>query len=414
LKILLYEHISSGGLSGCPLQSSILSEGYGMLRSLSTDLKEAGHSTSILLDSRVADLTPHFQGTNIIKIHSQNDTKRAFKKASKTVDAAFIIAPENNNILQSIIEDFETMGLTTLNSGSKAVEEASKKENLPQRIKELGLNFPKTITFQVSTSENEIIQSIKSSLGFPVIIKSSTGTGCSGLSIARTEKKVAEAIKKIRKETLSDSFLAQEYVQGVDASVSLLCTGADVVPISLNSQDVTLSDPTGSSSYNGGSVSYQHPRKEEAFNAAQKLILSFKKMKGYIGVDCVLTKDKAVIMEINPRITTSYIGLRKIVNVNLSQVIIDSILKQEIPSNLKTHGVAMFSKVRVNIYPIANWEKICDMPQLISPPFPIIQKNPKCALIQSMGSNAEEAKEELERAKERLGQILIEGGQELR
>ena len=51
-------------------------------------------------------------------------------------------------------------------------------------------------------------------------------------------------------------------------------------------------------------------------------------MKGFIGVDFVVEDDYIYLLEINSRFTTSYVGLQKIININIAKTIIDLIDKK--------------------------------------------------------------------------------------
>ena len=409
LKILLYEHVSSGGLSGNSIPASLLSEGYGMLRGIASDFKSAGHEVSILLDSRVASLSSHFQTDEVISVGSYDDVNTIINKLAEIVDAAFVIAPEHGHILQSIVERIEATNIFSLNCESRTIEQVSNKVDLLKRASKLGLESPKTLTFFFNESIDKVKQSIKHNMSFPVVIKPMDGTSCSGLSIARNENQVAEAIGKAKSESFCSSGIAQEYVQGVNASVSLICTGIDAFQMSLNLQELELLDPVTDSSYVGGQVPFEHPLKAEAFNAAKRLLMSYEGLRGYVGVDFVLTENKAFVMEVNPRLTTSYIGLRRTINFNLAQAITDSVLKQKNPGNIKNRGVAVFRKIPVRKSDISHWQDICDRQYLVSPPFPLNKDCLSCALIEAYGSNLNQATVHLNQAKDQVDQCLTSG-----
>ena len=58
MRILVYEHVSGGGYAGQPISPSVLSEGFGMLRTVVSDFKAAGHEVTVLLDARISKLNP--------------------------------------------------------------------------------------------------------------------------------------------------------------------------------------------------------------------------------------------------------------------------------------------------------------------------------------------------------------------
>jgi predicted ATP-grasp superfamily ATP-dependent carboligase len=52
LKLLVYEHVSGGGFADEPIPAGVLSEGFGMLRTLISDFKAAGHNVTTTLENR--------------------------------------------------------------------------------------------------------------------------------------------------------------------------------------------------------------------------------------------------------------------------------------------------------------------------------------------------------------------------
>ena len=43
---------------------------------------------------------------------------------------------------------------------------------------------------------------------------------------------------------------------------------------------------------------------------------------GYVGVDVVLTKSEPVVIEVNPRLTTAYLGVRSVIAENVAAMAI--------------------------------------------------------------------------------------------
>ena len=402
MRILLYEHVSSGGYAGEPISPSLLCEGYAMLRGLTADFKAAGHEVTVLLDSRIAELRPPLLADHVVQIAISGEADPTMERAAETADAAYVVAPEPNHVLQSIVECIETTGALSLNCQATGIEQAADKALLGERVKRLGLDFPKTEIFHVNYPIEEITADINGKLGFPAVIKPTSGAGCSGLSVIQNEKQAAKALAKIRNETATGDVAAQELINGVPASVSLISTGAEALPVSLNLQDVTLADPDGVSNYEGGAVPLEHPLRAEAFAAAKRVVESFGDLRGYVGVDLILTQNKAFIVEVNPRLTTSYVGLRKVANFNPAQALVGAVLKNELPKNPRTNGCGCFSKVPVSHPALSAWADICGMSEVVSPPFPIGDADLSYALVQTNGDTLEKASLGLHEAKKHL------------
>ena len=87
--------------------------------------------------------------------------------------------------------------------------------------------------------------------------------------------------------------------------------GGEALALSLNKQNINLAMPVQVSTYEGGVVPFEHPLKQKAFSAAKKAVECFSGLRGYVGVDVVLAEEKAFVVDVNPRLTTSYVGLSK-------------------------------------------------------------------------------------------------------
>jgi tyramine---L-glutamate ligase len=409
LKILLYEHVSSGGYADETIPTRLLSEGFAMLRGLAEDFKAAGHQTTVLLDARIAAFHPPIAADEVVQIGDLGVVDQSMEKIANTIDAAFVVAPEFNHILTSIVECLETTGAFSLNCESQGIGEAADKPAFAKRAGKLGLSFPKTEILSATMSAKEAAQQFRGNLTFPLVAKPVGGAGCSGLSLIRNEGQLGEALAKVNRETASSQVIVQELVSGVPASVSLISTGEEAQPISLNLQTVTMAAPNEDSIYVGGAVPLDHPVKKEALAAAKRLVESFGTLRGYVGVDMVLAKDKAYIIEVNPRLTTSYVGLRKIADFNVADAIAQAVLKGIFPKKSTCKGYACFEKVLVNSPSALAWETVRSLADVASPPFPLANTSAHYALVQSCAATFVAAQAGLREAKKRVQQICKGG-----
>jgi predicted ATP-grasp superfamily ATP-dependent carboligase len=376
-----------------------------MLRGLTEDFKAAGHEISVLIDSRIAAMNPPITADHMVEITSPAMTSVALSLAAESADAAYAIAPEADDNLRSIVEHIEDSGAISMNSKTAAIGQASDKTTLATRARRLGLESPKTLHFPFDEPAEQIAKEIKEHLGYPAVVKPSASAGCSGLSIVNSESQVAAAAKKIAVESVNGALIAQELIKGIPTSVSLISTSTDALPVSLNLQDITLATPEAESAYNGGQVPLEHPSKTEAFEAAKCIVESFNGLRGYTGVDMVIAGDKTYVVEVNPRLTTSYIGLRKVATFNVAQAIADSVLSCKLPQATQTKGYACFSKTETAPCSGSNWPRIVCLNSVASPPFPLANNKKPCALLESVGNTPEEANEKLTEAKKQLNQI---------
>lgn len=409
MKLLVYEYIAGGGVANERMSSSILGEGYGMLRTLISDFKAAGHNVTTLLDSRLIRFNPQIEADGILPIFSRNQVRKTLKGLSRSMDAFYVIAPESDQMLQRLVETMEGTGVTSLNCSVDAIKVAANKMRVYETLKKVGLPVPETTTADLREDIKQI-EYAAGDLGFPLVFKPIDGVGCCGLSLVRKKSLIMAAVNKIKKETSSRLIILQKLIKGIAASVSLISTGEDTLPLTLNKQSVTLAPPNSNSSYQGGIVPLHHPLEGEALRVACATVKSLRGLQGYIGVDMVLTQDGLFVMEINPRLTTSYLGLRRVVNVNPAQAVIDAVFQRKLPKNIQSSGYAFFSKVKVFPPVHGDLKAIYGLEELVSPPFPITSDEGAYALLVAYSKGLEGARKRFYKAKRRLLKILTMGG----
>jgi hypothetical protein len=122
-------------------------------------------------------------------------------------------------------------------------------------------------------------------------------------------------------EGIGEHLLLETYVPGQPASVAVLVAddSATALPVCLQ----RLSDD-GRFRYLGGSLPVLGPQARLAQEVAVRAVGCIPALRGYVGVDLVLHADGTgvTVVEINPRLTTSYVGLRAALEVNLMAVVI--------------------------------------------------------------------------------------------
>jgi len=402
MKIIVYEHVSGGGYAEQPIPTSVLAEGFGMLREIVADYTAAGHEVTVLLDSRIAKLHPPLEAFCILSIFFSKESERFLRNVASINDATYIIAPETGHTLQSLVEVTEQTGKISLNCESEAIKTVADKAALYDDLQKKGFRTPKTLVLNSSDSLIQVTQAIKRELSYPVIFKPVDGVGCGGLSIVKEEAHVKKALEKIKAESRTTHFVVQQFIEGESASVSLLCNNKKAVALSFNMQSITLAEPNETSSYDGGCVPFNHPQKQEALSLAEKVVESFSGLRGYVGVDLVLAKNGSHIVDVNPRLTTSYIGLSKVADFNVAEALINSVIKGQLPSKHENRGFACFSKVETPTPSTITFQKAIQSSNIISPPFQLGEKTKSCSLVIGEGESSDKAMHDLEEAKKNL------------
>ena len=336
MKILVFEFATATGSD----DPSFVAEGHGMLCGLLEDLKEFKIYHLISNDSQVTN-------SKSIPVIVNGDLGEWLKLNIQDYDACLPIAPEENNILHDLTSIIEEQGVTVLGSGSNAVKLTTNKFKTYNALKD---NFPIIATEKIyfndiNQEHDEYKRSYNSSNSgsHSKIVKPADGVSCSGVMVVNSLNEFITAKNHIETVTKLPYCIVQDYVDGVSVSVSLLSNGDKAVPLSLNFQDISLN--SGEIEYGGGKVPFEHRLSEIAMETAKNVIESIDGIRGYVGVDMILDEDtnSVHIVEINSRITTAYVALRKIINFNLGEAILESV-HGKLPNEVILKGTINFYK----------------------------------------------------------------------
>ena len=312
-----------------------------MLWSILSDFRDWGAVRTVTtLDDRLEDRISGFKlkklpADEIVRIHA-GQHEDVFRSLLHRCDAVLIIAPETDGILARLTEIAEATQIPLLCSNATAVKVTGNKAISEQIFRQSGITTPATLltTFTMAGQ-------VANELGYPLVTKPLDGAGCEGVCLVTKPSELSEALALLRKVTCHDQILLQTFIGGIHASVSLLVAHDRALPLSLNKQNIEMGRPFN---YFGGMIPLVHPAARNAFNLAQAAVLAVPGLLGYVGVDLILEQDQAWLIEINPRITTSYVGLHRILAQNLATAIWQACREDVLPDRITLNGSITFSK----------------------------------------------------------------------
>jgi predicted ATP-grasp superfamily ATP-dependent carboligase len=282
-----------------------------------------GHEIVVTTDARFRRPAP--RGAQIVSIDSAGGGLQASGLIDALIaasDAVWLIAPETDRCLERLAARVERSGKMLLGCSAAAVRTAADKSRLPARLARGGIGHPETSV--LASGVNSRITARR--IGYPVVVKPSRGAGCQGVRLVRHERDLGAALAAAhrangtglgRRSSKSEggALVMQRYVRGRAASVSVITDGHRSVPLAVNAQQVTAA---AGFSYRGGATPFDHPLAEAAADAASRTCAGIPGLRGYVGVDLVLTRSGPVVIEVNPRLTMSYLGLRAVLDENVA------------------------------------------------------------------------------------------------
>ena len=281
MHFFVYEWTTGGGLveelGTMPL--SLVHEGTAMIGALAADLVRIdGVRVSALRDPRVLHLTlPSCQVVDVLDKFSHNEE---FAELTAAADATILIAPEFIRI-------------------------AANKQQACENLKTAGVPTPLGRVLQPE-------EPLPADFSSPAVLKPIDGAGSQDTYLLSSQYDTPAAYAWPRR--------IEQFVPGTAASVALLCGPAGSVPLLPCKQRIS---EDGRLRYRGGELPLSPGLAERATTLATRAVAVMPQAVGYIGVDLVLGRDphgsEDAVIEINPRLTTSYVGLRAACQGNLAQ-----------------------------------------------------------------------------------------------
>lgn len=303
VKIFVCEFITGGGLYREPLPPSLLREGTLMRDALLRDLAELdGVEVIMTYDSR---LPPPFV-YHAIPIAKDDDAWKIWDQCIANANAVWPIAPEADGVLLRLTALINNHNKTLLGSSPEAVELTSSKYATWLALQAVGINAVVTCLPQHWTREYGTW-----------VVKPDDGAGCEGSMIFATSQALVDWLV----QGYGDGYIIQPFMPGIAASLSLLCGQGRARLLSCNRQKMSLE--SGSFSYSGSVVNGM----AKHWNAFEALALQITRaipgLAGYVGVDVLVDHDHVRVLEINPRLTTSYVGLHEAMGFNPARLVVD-------------------------------------------------------------------------------------------
>jgi tyramine---L-glutamate ligase len=302
--------VTSGGLSGdrqSQFSDSIRREGIAMITALAADFATLpGLEALVLVDNRVSIALP---GCRILPVRSRAEEFDLLAKWSGEVDWTVVIAPDFELTRCRLVE---IGGGRLLGPPSAITRLAADKQQTAEHLSPAGVRVPKGIAIAT-------LRAIPDTFPFPAVIKPRFGAGSQDVRLVRNRAELSEW------PSTPPLARIEQFCPGTSASVAFLCGPNGC--FSLPPCRQRLSDD-GEFRYLGGALPLEPALAHRATELAARAVATLPNPLGYLGVDLVLgdapNGQDDVVIEINPRLTTSYVGLRALARENLAAAMLDA------------------------------------------------------------------------------------------
>jgi len=305
-KILIFEYITGGGLAQQDLPTSLAKEGQLMLTKLMDELKDIrAIELTILLDWRFKELVKgRFKR---VDVSAQQSVFDLLPSLIEQHDSAWLIAPESHHTLQKLAVLVEAQSKQLLNASSDAIGLCADKRATINLLNSHNIKTVETLPLASFVWSNN-----------PWVIKPNCAEGGCGQFKVISKTDYQQVVKQI---PVLSGFIIQPYIAGESLSLSCLFYHGQARLLCCNRQHFSL---TQGFHLTACEVNIRTDRNDEYQALINKIATLIPGLWGYVGIDLIQPKwAEAVILEINPRLTTSYVGVGQALGLNIAQMVID-------------------------------------------------------------------------------------------
>lgn len=318
MKILVFEYITGGGFNRQELSESLAHEGRLMLQALLDNLRSlAGQrsdvSVVVMLDDRVNG-SINTAGFDTVIIGPEQDSHEEFARLALCCDAIWPIAPEFDGILEALCQTVELSGKLLLTSPARAVALTGNKLKTYQHFRQHHIATVPTRLFTGEAWDNRYLPGLGSvgptrKIG-QWLVKPVDGVGCAD-SYILTERHHFEQM-----HAQTGRYVIQPHIQGKKTSLSCLFKDGRGWLLCVNLQQFDIV----SRQYQLSKIIVNHPSGSSAHRLlVDHIARALPELWGYAGIDLIETPDQLLVLEINPRLTTSFAGIHSALGINIAE-----------------------------------------------------------------------------------------------
>jgi tyramine---L-glutamate ligase len=297
LRIFALEYVTAGGWRECAAPASLIAEGTMMVRALAGDLSRLpGVEVVVARDPAIALR----EVAGEIRAVDPEDVWATWGELIARCDAMWPIAPETGGILEAVTALARRHGRPVLNSSGDALAIARSKHATAAHLARAGVPVAATAR----------LGEIPPASDHGWVVKPDDGAGAVDTHFLPDRA----ALARWQEHHRARDIVVQAYLPGAPLSLSLLMQDGACWLLSCNVQHVRCAG--GVFSYRGSTVGGAEARRPALQTLAARVAAALPGLWGYVGVDVVDAPEGSAVIEINPRLTTSYVGLAESLGLN--------------------------------------------------------------------------------------------------
>ncbi len=317
MRIFVSEFVCSGAWPGRLDETSLLREGRAMLGAVATDFARIGGvEVTSTWDRRLGEVPVDSVSWELIE--SRDQESAAFRRLAAESDATFLISPELDRELAKRRRIIDEVDRVCIGPSAAAIDLCSNKLATYRFLANHRIPAVQTEFLAPNAGGRKF--------NFPIVAKPIDGAGSQDIQRISNVADLAEFFESHAFRNRTDRFVCQPLTMGQAVSVACLVlpeSGSTFVfPIAAQH----LSDQQRFT-YLGGEipVGLSADATDSIVRSVRSVCEKLPGVRGYMGFDFIVPDNSGVplLVDINPRLTTSYLGYRELCSQNIAELLIN-------------------------------------------------------------------------------------------
>jgi len=261
-------------------------------------------------------------GTTLV-MQDTDDVWQLWETVMRHADAVWPIAPESGGQLLHLTTLAERLGKIVIGSSVAAVALTSSKYLTCRHL--LTAEIPAVPTYKLDEWPQ---------VAGRWVIKPDDGAGCEDTVLFDAVQAAQEWLRG-----RAATHVIQPLLQGRAASLSVLCKHGSAWLLSCNMQQIIIEN--GRFIYGGSTLNGAASYWAQCAALVTRIAQAIPELTGYVGIDVLIEAEDIIVLEINPRLTTSYVGLHAALDCNPAWLVLDLIYNEhfQLPREIRRHVV---------------------------------------------------------------------------
>ncbi len=335
-RVLIAEYLLANNSAAKSVAPSMLIEAEAMLMAVLTDIAALPNiQATVMLSTDSAQRlagsgTRIFQLPDNVRVLCSDLNPQTLSEilhaqsADSVFDAVFLIAPECDGILVSLLKAVQTHDrspIRSLNLDWQLAETFADKLGTAAWLQQRGIPTIPTRAIDDTTAAT-LRSATPGESKYRVVLKPRDGAGAESIQIVPLNREF-KTLPKLYSD--DDRWLLQPYMPGLACSVGFLGGGSEKPTIILPPARQQIVITNDRLSYHGGQIPCESAIADHIASVAQQLVAAIGPFSGYVGADLLVnlavpenSPASVLVVEINPRLCTSYVGYRALAADNLA------------------------------------------------------------------------------------------------